>query len=64
MYRSPILKKAIESLYMTMPWRTVIKLPWFKDDDWEPSDPYVPNEEGYAFRPPVSFVAFAVSAVS
>lgn len=66
MYRSPVLKKSIELLYMTPPWRTAIKLPWFKDhdDDWELTPDFVSNEEGYAFRPPVSFVAFAASAVS
>ena len=65
MYKSSILKRGIEALYMTPPWRTAIKLPWFKDDDWEPTPgPFVPNEESYAFRPPVSFVAFVASAVS
>ena len=51
MYRSPVLKKSIELLYMTPPWRTAIKLPWFKDhdDDWELTPDFVSNEEGYAF---------------
>jgi len=46
---------------MTLPWRPSIKLVAYKvDEDWE-RDPT--NEEGYAFRPPVSFVAFVASAV-
>lgn len=61
MYRSPVLKKAIEILYMTQPWRDAVTLVWSKDDNWEPS---LPDDEGYASCPPVSFVAFAATAVS
>lgn len=65
MYKSPILKKAIETLYMTQPWRAAITLPWFRDtDEWAPSPGSTPEEEGYAYRPPIEFVAFAASAVS
>ncbi|KAF9643410.1 hypothetical protein BDM02DRAFT_3223456 [Thelephora ganbajun] len=52
MYKSPILKKAIEMLYTTFPWRTAVKLPWFRGA----------TDRGYATCPPISFVAFAASA--
>lgn len=64
LFKSPVLKKAIEMLYMTQPWRDAITLPWFKDDSCEYSSVSAPDEEGYAFRPPISFVAFAAAAVS
>lgn len=65
MYKSPILKRAIETLYMTQPWRSAITLPWFKDtDNWESGPGSAPDEEGYAYCPPVTFVAFTASAVS
>ena len=37
MYKSLVLKRAIEVLYMTQPWRNAIVLPWSKDNGWEPS---------------------------
>ena len=64
MYKSLVLKHAIEMLYMTQPWRDVILLPWFKDDDLELSPVFDPNEDSYASRPPTSFVAFVAATVS
>ncbi|KAF9642177.1 hypothetical protein BDM02DRAFT_3193750, partial [Thelephora ganbajun] len=51
MYKSPILKKAVEMLYTTFPWHTAVKLPWFRGA----------TDRGYATCPPISFVAFAAS---
>ncbi|KAF9642813.1 hypothetical protein BDM02DRAFT_3132846, partial [Thelephora ganbajun] len=51
MYKSPILKKAIEMLYTTFPWHMAVKLPWFRGA----------TDRGYATCPPISFVAFATS---
>ena len=64
MYKSPILKRAIEILYMTQPWRDAVTLPLFKDNNREPSPDFVLDDEGYASRPLISFVAFAATAVS
>ena len=65
MYRSPILKKAIETLYTTSPWSAAINLPWLKDDGYH-SGPQLTSSDnqGYTSCPPTSFVAFAASAVS
>ena len=59
MYKSPVLKMAVEVLYMTHPWRRAVTLPWFKDDNMEPC-----LKSSSTPSPPISFVAFAATAVS
>jgi hypothetical protein len=56
MYRSPVLKKAMELLYTTEPWKSAITFPWFKCLSRVISD--------YKTAPPIAFVAFVASAVS
>ena len=55
MYKSPVLKRAMEHLYTTEPWRSAIRFPWFKEISR--TDP------GYKSGPPIAFVAFVASAV-
>ena len=56
MYTSRVLKRAMEFLYTTDPWRTAIQFPWFKE--LSRVDPE------YRSSPPIAFVAFVASAVS
>ena len=56
MYRSPVLKKAVEILYMTEPWRTAIIQPWFEDVSGYCNE--------YKSTLPIAFLAFAACAVS
>jgi len=65
MYRSPILKKTVEILYTSSPWRIAITLPWFNQESYNPGSNLIPLDgDGTASPPPTSFVAFAASAVS
>ena len=56
MYRSPVLKKAMELLYTAHPWRSAIKFAWYKELSRITPD--------YKVTPPIAFVAFVASAVS
>ncbi|KAF9782581.1 hypothetical protein BJ322DRAFT_1071707 [Thelephora terrestris] len=54
MYKSPILKKAVQILYTTEPWYTAISQPWFTDIE--------DSEQSFKMSPPAGFVAFAACA--
>ena len=56
MYKSPVLKKAMEHLYTSEPWRSALAFQWYKN--LSRVDPE------YKTCPPVAFVAFIATAVS
>jgi hypothetical protein len=56
LYKSPILKKIIEVLYTTDPWRTAIIQPWVGGVSI--------RDQPFTVAPPITFVAFAAAAVS
>ena len=56
MYRSLVLKKAMELLYTAHPWRSAIKFGWYKELSRVTPD--------YKVNPLIAFIVFVASAVS